>query len=71
MARVGPDRPTHRNNREPSLGVTSTAKGPAVQQMDSLAEHAPGEDSRSNDDFEAEHFEFRLVDQGKMMMIVF
>lgn len=38
--------------------------------MDSLAEHAPGEDSRGNDDFEAEHFEIRLVDQGDMVMVV-
>ena len=71
MARVDPDWPTHRNNGEPARGVASAPKDPAVEQMDSLAEHAPGEESRSDNDFEAEHFEFGLVNQGEMVMIVF
>ena len=70
MARVDSDWPTHRNNGEPGLGDASAAKGPAVEQMDSLAEHAPGEQSRTDHDFEAEHFEFGLVNQGERAMIV-
>ena len=61
LSDVSLDRFTYRNDREPGARRTGGTIGSAVEQVDSFAEDALGEEGRGGNELECEHCAFVLT----------